>query len=124
MSRRLAVGCATVLFVGCDLVSPTARDVTITIRNDWDKAAILEITEPPGDVPGRVLAVVAPLISLDPGQEEAVRIRVSIDRWTLRFSNGDRGFLYSDDLLAAVAQDSGAYVHIDDQGRLALEDDP
>lgn len=59
--------------------------------------------EPPDEVEGiRPPGRIAPSIVPDAGEEREVRIRAPANRWSLRLANGDRGFLYSDDLVAAL----------------------
>jgi hypothetical protein len=114
-----------------EMLSPPGqdRDLTITIRNDWDRPAILEVIEPPDEVEGRPPARIAPSIVLDVGEEGEVRIRAPSNRWSLRFANGDRGFLYSDDLGRRTRElESGTfsavYVAISSNGSMSLITEP
>lgn len=120
----MAAACGASLLGACGLLAPSERDLEIPIRNDWDRAAILEVTEAPDSVEGRAVAVIAPSITVEPGEEVTARIRAPIDRWTLRLSSGDRGFLYSSDLLRASVDDADVYIHIDDRGSLSLKAEP
>jgi hypothetical protein len=45
------------------------RDLTITIRNDWDRPAILEVIEPPDEVEGRPPARYRPRSSPSPAPD-------------------------------------------------------
>lgn len=126
--RSTAAGLTTALICGsllaCGSLGPSERDLTIPIRNEWDRPAILEVIEAPDDVEGRVAAVFGPAITVEPGEELTTRLRAPVDRWALRLSNGDRGFLHSGDLLRASRDDVAVYVRIDHRGSLSLFVDP
>lgn len=72
------------------------RDLTITVRNDSDRLAVLEIIEAADEVDRRPLRI-APPITLAAGEEREVRFQAPRDRWSLRL-HGDLGFFFSDDL--------------------------
>ncbi|MDQ3879979.1 MAG: hypothetical protein M3295_02720 [Chloroflexota bacterium] len=101
------------------------RDLTIRMRNDWGRPAIVEVIKPPDAVEGRPPARIAPSIVLDAGEERDVRIRAPANRWALRLRNGDGGFLYSDDLGRRTrelesAASSAVSVAITSEGSLSL----
>lgn len=72
------------------------REMTILVRNESDRPAILEITEAPDEVDHRPLPI-APSIGLESGDEREIRFQAPRDRWSLRL-RGDLGFFFSDDL--------------------------
>lgn len=76
---------------------PPVEDLSVLVRNDSDRVAILEITEAPDKVDHRA-QIIAPLISLEPGEERQVRLEAPRDRWSLRLRDGDGGFFFSSDL--------------------------
>lgn len=101
------------------------RVLTILVRNESNRPAVLEITEPPDEVQGRA-RLIAPSVVVQPSGEQEVVLTAPRDRWSLRLANGDGGFLYSDELgrrsraLAAGALSALAIV-IDANGHLSLE---
>lgn len=76
---------------------PPVEDLSVLVRNDSGRVAILEITEAPDEVDHRP-QIIAPLISLEPGEERQVQLEAPRDRWSLRLRDGDGGFFFSSDL--------------------------
>ena len=72
------------------------RDLTIMVRNDSDRLAVLEIIEAADEVDHRPMGI-APPITLAAGEEREVRFQAPRDRWSLRL-HGDLGFFFSDEL--------------------------
>lgn len=76
---------------------PPVEDLTVLVRNDSDRVAVLEITEAPDEVDRRA-RIIAPVISLEPGKERRVKFDAPPGRWSLRLRDGDGGFFFSDDI--------------------------
>ena len=72
------------------------RSLTILVRNESDRAAILEITEARDQVSGQP-RLLAPPIVVEAGAEQEVHFQAPQDRWSLNL-RGDLGFFFSDDL--------------------------
>lgn len=94
------------------------RALTIRVRNESDKPAILEITEA-GDESNGPPKLVAPPVVLAAGAEEDVVFRSSRDRWSLNL-RGDPGFFFSDDL-GQWADDPGFSMVVGEDGVLSID---
>jgi len=97
------------------------RDLTILVRNESDRPAILEITEAADEVDHRPL-LVAPPIGLEAGEERRVRFQAPLDRWSLRL-RGDDGRFFSDDL-GRRARDPAFALVITPAGVLQIDTGP
>lgn len=94
------------------------RDLTIRVRNESDKPAILEITEARDEANGPP-RLVAPPIVLAAGADEDVTLRAPRDRWSLNV-RGDLGFFFSDDL-GQWASDPGFSMVVGEDGVLSID---
>lgn len=94
------------------------REMTIRVRNESDKPAILEITEARDESNGPP-RLVAPPIGLAAGADEEVTLRAPRDRWSLNL-RGDLGFFYSDDL-GQWAQDADFSLVVGEDGVLRID---
>lgn len=72
------------------------RELTIRVRNESDKPAILEITEARDESDWSPQLIVPPIL-VAAGADEDVTFRSPLDRWSLNLQ-GDLGFFFSDDL--------------------------
>ena len=95
------------------------RSLTILVRNESDRAAILEITEARDQVDGRP-RLIAPPIEVDAGAEENVLFVAPRDRWSLNL-RGDLGFFYSDDL-GAWSRTPGFSLVVSEDGVLMISE--
>ncbi len=94
------------------------REVTIRVRNESTKPAILEMTLA-RDEPGWRAGLIAPPIVVDAGADEEATFHAPRDRWSLNL-RGDLGFFFSDDL-GQWAKDPDFSLVIGDDGVLAID---
>lgn len=94
------------------------RELTIRVRNESDRPAILEITQARDEAQGPP-PLVAPPIVVAAGADEDVIFRSPRERWSLNV-RGDLGFFYSDDL-GQWANDPGFSLVVGEDGVLSIE---
>lgn len=73
------------------------RELTIRVRNESDRPAILEITEARDESDGPPRLIAPPIVVAAGADDEVLIIRAPRDRWSLNL-RGDLGFFFSDDL--------------------------
>lgn len=94
------------------------REVTIRVRNESGRPAILEITEARDESNGPP-RLIAPPIVVAAGADEDVTFRSPRDRWSLNL-RGDLGFFFSDDL-GGWANDPDFSLVVGEDGVLAID---
>ena len=97
------------------------RELTIRVRNESDKPAILEITEARDESDGPARPIAPPIIVAARADDD-VTFRSPLDRWSLNV-RGDLGFFFSDDL-GDWARDAGFSLVVGEDGVLVREFGP
>lgn len=95
--------------------------ITVRVRNDSGRRAILEITQA-RDEAHRVPGLVAPPIVVAAGEDRNVVLQAPLERWSLNL-RGDRGFFYSGDL-AEWARAPGVAMVVTEEGVLEVSGRP